>query len=61
MAVSRPDSGHKLIEGIFSMPGSQHDASISSQIERELVAFRQPRLFDNRLRDPYRQTVTPFR
>lgn len=43
------------------MLGSQHDASISSQIERELVSFRQPRLFDNRLRNPYRQTVTPFR
>ena len=43
------------------MLGSQHDASVSSQIERELVAFRQPRLFDNRLRNPYRQTVTPFR
>ena len=32
------------------MPGSQHNASIASQIERQSTAFSQPRLFDNRLR-----------
>jgi hypothetical protein len=47
MAIAGLDSFHKLREGVLSMPGSEHDASIASEIERELVAFRQSCLFDN--------------
>jgi hypothetical protein len=49
-AIPWPDTRHRSIQGILSMPGSQHNASIASQIERQSTAFSQPRLFDNRLR-----------
>jgi hypothetical protein len=61
MTIRPLDSRDKLIQGVFSLPRSQHDAAIFSHIERHLVAFRQPRLFENRSRNSHRQAVSPFR
>jgi len=59
MAVPRPDAGDKLIERVLAVP--QHNASIPGEVERQPVPFGQPRLPDNRLRNPHRQAVSPFR
>lgn len=61
MAITGFDPFHKLCEGVLSMPGPEHDASIDRKIERELIPFRQSCLFDNRSRNSYGQTVPPFR
>jgi hypothetical protein len=54
MAVCGLDFRHKFLKGILTMPGSEHNTSIAGQIERQLIALRQSRIFDNRLGNPYR-------
>jgi hypothetical protein len=54
MAVLGLDFRHKLIKGILSLPGSQHNTSIASQVERQPIALRQSRLPDHRLGNPDR-------
>jgi hypothetical protein len=54
MAVCGLDFRHKFIKGVLSMPGSQHNTSIARQVERQPIALRQSRVFDNRLGNPYR-------
>jgi hypothetical protein len=61
MAVFGLDFRAQLIQGVLSMSGSQDYTSIASQVERQPVAFRQPRIPDNCLGNPDRQAVSPFR
>ena len=46
---------------VLAVLGSQHDAAISGDFERQLVAFPKVGLFDNRLRNSDRKAITPLR
>jgi hypothetical protein len=59
MTVPRPDTGDKLIERILAVPWAQHNAAIAGEKARQLVAFGEQRLSDNRLRNLHRQTFSP--
>jgi hypothetical protein len=59
MAVPRPDAGDQLIERVPAVP--QHNAPIPGEIDRQPVAFTQPRLSDDHLWYSHRQAVSPFR
>ncbi len=60
MAVPQLDCSDKLIERVLATTGPEHNASVACQIEREPVAFGEPRLVHNGARNPHRQTVSPF-
>jgi len=60
MEVLGLDFRYKSIKGILSMPGSQHDTSIVSHVERQPIALRQSRVPDNCLGNSYARLFPHF-